>query len=170
IDIPLCAAMSTLIDGERFEFPFAVRRNSDEDVGIHYKPVFRTDESFCGFEVTSVLYTAERKNQVLRRFNMQELQKQMLCPGDIIVSVNGKKSQELMMTQLQASPTLFMKVWRDKVKEDTEPVMYAISEYDPSIEAEGGYLKVSRRSQIRVDLNTRAPPEDVNAYRCDYIW
>ena len=33
-------------------------------VGLHHKPVYRTDGSFSGFEVTSVLYSAERQNEV----------------------------------------------------------------------------------------------------------
>ena len=47
--------MSQFCDGDSFEFPFSLQRSSDETVGLHHKPVYHTDGSFSGFEVTSVL-------------------------------------------------------------------------------------------------------------------
>ncbi|OLP81544.1 hypothetical protein AK812_SmicGene37912 [Symbiodinium microadriaticum] len=168
--------MSENANGEKkasFEFPFELRRSADETVGLHYRPICRTDNSFVGFEVTDVLYSAQRQNEVLRRYCVSEIQDQTLKKGDIIMAINGKKTQSAMTHELQASLELYMRVWRDTLedKDDPTPLMYVVSDYaGTAVEKEGGYLTVAKGMQIRVQRDTRAPPEETNAHRCDYIW
>eukprot|EP00439_Symbiodinium_sp_Y106_P021890 s1391_g2.t1 len=170
--------MSASINGEKkkktsFEFPFELRRSADETVGLHYRPICHTDNSFGGFEVTDVLYSAQRQNEVLRRYCVAAIQDQTLQKGDIILAINGKNTQSAMTHELLASLELYMRVWRDTVEEKDDhptPLMYVISEYAGTVEKEGGYLTVTKRTQIYVQRDSRAPPEEINAYRCDYIW
>ena len=91
--------MSANTNGEKkasFEFPFELRRLADETVGLHYRPICRTDNSCVGFEVTDVLYSAQRQNEVLRRYCVSEIQDQILKKGDIILEINGNKTQSAM--------------------------------------------------------------------------
>mmetsp|Transcript_68367 Transcript_68367/g.160274 ORF Transcript_68367/g.160274 Transcript_68367/m.160274 type:complete len:193 (+) Transcript_68367:34-612(+) len=170
--------MSASINGEKkkktsFEFPFELRRSADETVGLHYRPICHTDNSFGGFEVTDVLYSAQRQNEVLRRYCVAAIQDQTLQKGDIILAINGKNTRSAMTHELLASLELYMRVWRDTVEEKDDhptPLMYVISEYAGTVEKEGGYLTVTKRTQIYVQRDSRAPPEEINAYRCDYIW
>mmetsp|Transcript_53172 Transcript_53172/g.99710 ORF Transcript_53172/g.99710 Transcript_53172/m.99710 type:complete len:188 (-) Transcript_53172:27-590(-) len=158
---------------KRFVFPFIMSRSKDEPVGLRHRALYTLEGAFRGLEVTSLESSVERHNEVLRRYALSGLQKQMLSPGDIIVAINGEKSLSSMTQELQSAAVLNMKVARwaaEEEKNDDIVDKCVLIGYDPSKEVQQGYLAVQQGQLVQVSLQTRAPAEADNAYSCDYIF